>query len=133
MPEQVFFDGDCGLCHRTVRFLLRRDPDGVHFRFAPLGGDTFAREVAPHLATVPDAVIVRTSDGRILLRSDATIHLFRRIGGGWGVLASVLAVIPRSWRDAGYDALARVRHRLFARPEAACPVMAPELRARFEP
>lgn len=133
MAERVFFDGDCGLCHHTVRFLLRADPDGEVFRFAPLGGETFEREVAPRLENVPDAVIVLTADGRILTRSDATVRLFLQLGGVYGWLGTLLGWIPRPLRDAAYDALARVRHRLFARPEAACPVMAPELRARFEP
>ena len=43
-PELVFYDGDCGLCHRTVRFLLARDPEGSLFLFAPLFGETFNRE-----------------------------------------------------------------------------------------
>ena len=38
-PDQVFYDGHCGLCHRTVLFLLTRDRDGALFRFGPLFGE----------------------------------------------------------------------------------------------
>ena len=37
----VFYDGDCGLCDRFVRWMLRRDR-GHHYRFAPLQGETAA-------------------------------------------------------------------------------------------
>ena len=39
--ELVFYDGRCGLCHHSVRFLLARDRDGALFRYAPLFGETF--------------------------------------------------------------------------------------------
>ena len=37
-PETIFYDGGCGLCHRFVRFVIKRDPDGTLFRYAPLEG-----------------------------------------------------------------------------------------------
>jgi predicted DCC family thiol-disulfide oxidoreductase YuxK len=55
-----------------------------------------------------------------------------RLGGAWGALAVVLRAVPRPVRDAGYDLVARVRHRLFARPPAACPLLPPALAARFD-
>ena len=40
----LFYDGSCGLCHRAVRFILAEDRSGTAFRFAPLGGETFASD-----------------------------------------------------------------------------------------
>jgi hypothetical protein len=37
-PETLFYDGTCGLCHHSVRFLLAEDPEGRRFRFATLQG-----------------------------------------------------------------------------------------------
>src|SRR5262249_20173935 len=34
--ETIFYDGGCGLCHRTVRFVLSEDASGCTFNFAPL-------------------------------------------------------------------------------------------------
>ncbi|PKN39805.1 MAG: hypothetical protein CVU63_14125, partial [Deltaproteobacteria bacterium HGW-Deltaproteobacteria-20] len=34
-PPIVLFDGECGLCHASVRFVVERD-DRALFRFAPL-------------------------------------------------------------------------------------------------
>jgi predicted DCC family thiol-disulfide oxidoreductase YuxK len=78
-------------------------------------------------------LVVLTYDGRLLARSDATAHVLGRLGGAWPVLGALLAAVPRALRDAAYDAVARSRHRLFERPGAACPVVSPQLRARFDP
>jgi len=133
-PEMVFYDGECGFCHRTVQFLLARDPDGRAFRFAPLQGETFERAVPEsERRQLPDSLVVLTEDGRMLVQSDSTVHMLRRLGGGWGALGRLIAIIPRALRDPAYAAFARIRHRLFAPPEAACPVLPPALRARFDP
>lgn len=133
VPETVFFDGRCGLCHATVRFVVRRDRDG-RFVYAPLGGETFAATFDEReRASIPDSVVVRTREGRTLLRSDAVAHLLRAIGGGWGLLGAMLRAIPRPLRDLGYRCVARVRRRLFTPPDDACPVVPKDLRARFLP
>jgi len=54
------------------------------------------------------------------------------VGSGWKVVGRLLQLVPRVVRDAGYDAVARIRYQLFPRPTDACPVTPPELRARFE-
>jgi predicted DCC family thiol-disulfide oxidoreductase YuxK len=132
-PSMVFYDGACGLCHRTVRFAIARDPDGSRFRFAALGGETFRRRVTqPARAGLPDSIVVLTPDGSLLTRSGAVIHLLERIGGPWRLLGGLLGLVPRVFRDTGYDAVARVRHWLFRRPAETCPVTPPALRARFD-
>jgi len=129
----MFYDGHCGLCHRAVRFVLAEDREGKLFRFAPLQGETFQRLVAlEQRKTLPDSVVVMTTDGRLLVRSEAFLHILRRLGGAWKVLAMVLGVAPRGWCDLVYDFVARVRFRVFGRREDLCPVMPPELRARFD-
>ena len=61
------------------------------------------------------------------------LHILRRLGGVWRLLAGLLALVPVRLRDRLYDGVAAVRHRLFARPESACPLLPPRLRARFDP
>lgn len=133
-PELLFYDGHCGLCHRSVRFLLRRDPGGRAFRFAPLQGRTFQDAVSPdRRAGLPDSMVLKTVDGRLLLKSDAWLHILRRLGRGWRVLAAVCAIVPRPVRDWCYDFIAAVRLRVFGRRDQLCPVVPPELRGRFDP
>lgn len=130
----VFFDGDCGLCHRTVRFLIARDPEGALFRFAPLDGETLAARIpAERRATLPDSVVVLEPDGELHIRSAAMISLLELLGGRFARRARWLRRLPRPLLDFGYDLLAAVRHRIWSRPPQACPVASPELRARFDP
>ncbi|HKQ64911.1 MAG TPA: DCC1-like thiol-disulfide oxidoreductase family protein [Methylomirabilota bacterium] len=132
-PERLFYDGSCGLCHRAVRFVLAEDRTGTAFRVAPLGGDAFEREVpAGARAGLPDSLLIVRADGTRLVRSTAVLYVAERMGGLWRVLALVARVVPARLRDLAYDGVARVRHRLFTRPTAACPVLPVALRARFD-
>src|ERR1700689_3400113 len=80
--EYLFYDGHCGLCHRAVRFVLRHDRGGRAFRFAPLQGSTFRARVAEERRVgLPDSVVVLTRDAELLVRSAASLHIFRRLGG----------------------------------------------------
>jgi len=131
--SMVFYDGGCGLCHRAVRFAIAHDADGSRFRFASLDSESFRRRVpAASRAGLPDSIVALTPDGTLLLRSAAVMHVLERVGGGWKVVGRLQQLVPRVVRDAGYDAVARIRYQLFTRPTDACPVTPPELRARFE-
>lgn len=133
-PDLLFYDGGCGLCHRTVKFVLARDLEGGGFRYAPLGGATFTGAfTADRARELPDSIVIRTADGRTLVRSAAVRHIGERLGGGWRALARLAGLLPPWLLDAGYDGIARVRSRLFARPAESCPLLAPELRGRFLP
>ena len=132
--EYIFYDGHCGLCHWAVKFVLKHDRSGEAFRFAPLQGPTFeARVPLERRAGLPDSIVVLTHDGKLLARSDAFLHILRRLGGGWIVLASVLSVIPRGLLDLAYNFIARIRYGVFGRREDVCPIVPAELRARFDP
>jgi len=132
--EILFYDGHCGLCHRTVKFVVKRDRARGAFRFAPLQGETFAKLVPPEQRIgLPDSIVVRTREGALLARSDASIYILRRLGGGWRVLAAILRVIPRPVRDAVYDLVARIRYGVFGRRDDLCPIVPADLRARFDP
>src|SRR5262245_6399251 len=132
--EHLFYDGECGLCHRWVRFTLRRERGRGLFRYAPLQGPTFARLVPEERrGALPDSVVLRTAEGVLLVRSAAALHVLERLGGGWRALARLARLVPRPLRDFAYDRLAAVRRRLFARPEGACPLVPPELAGRFDP
>lgn len=133
--ETVFYDGGCGLCHGAVRFLLTRD-HAATLRFAPLHGPTFTAALASQpapLAELPDSVIVQLSDGSLHWKTASVRLLLRQLGGGWRALGWLLRLVPLPLADLGYDAVARVRHRLFARPKTTCPMLPPELRGRFLP
>lgn len=131
----VLYDSGCVLCDRTVRILLRADRSGLLFRFAPLGGPTFQRAVPAGTVRegLPDSIAVIPEPGRILVRSDALICVFRHLGGCWRFVAALLSAIPRPARDFAYDVVARCRYRLFGRLGSSCPVIPAEWSSRFDP
>lgn len=135
----LFYDGDCGFCHRSVRFVLSEEantPESLRLRFAPLASETFARRIAARddvdADSLPDSIVVLLEDGRLLTRTAALLELASRLGGLWRGIALVASPIPERLRDAAYDAFARIRKRLFEQPNDACPILPPDLRARFD-
>ncbi len=132
-PEIVFYDGQCGLCHRAIRFLLAEDEE-ASFGLAPLQGETLQTELAAAPRDpLPDSIVVRTADERWLTHSAAVLYLGQRLGGLWRVLATVAGWVPGPLRDAVYRGIARVRRSLFAKPEGLCPMVPPTLGRRFLP
>ena len=115
-PEMLFYDGHCALCQHSVKFVLKHDRSGKLFRFAPLQGPTFeARVAAEKRAGLPDSVVVLTNEGAVLVRSDAFLHVLRRLGGGWRALAACdrpdsADVARRGLRFHRPRALSRLRH-----------------------
>ena len=134
LPLTVFYDGECGFCHRSVQFLMKEDPDGAAMRFAPLQGTTFAARVPEaERAHLPDSIVVSDATGALLVRSAAALRIGAALGGYWRPLAALAWIVPRPLRDAVYDAIARRRQRWFAKPDAHCPLLSPAQRARFDP
>ncbi|MEO0653137.1 MAG: DCC1-like thiol-disulfide oxidoreductase family protein [Planctomycetota bacterium] len=133
-PELVLYDGHCGLCHRAVRFVLAEDTGAEpRFRYAPIDGATFRATVPEALRPdLPDSVLVVTQDGELLDRSRAAMRLGAGLGGLWRLLAAAAEAVPLALRDRAYDLVANIRHRLFPTPDEACPLLPPDLRARFD-
>jgi predicted DCC family thiol-disulfide oxidoreductase YuxK len=128
----LYYDGACGLCHRTVRFVLAEDRAG-RFRFAPLQGAHFASATsAIERNGLPDSVVLRLADGTLLDRSRAILEIGFQLGGLWRLLASLCWLVPAFLRDVVYNGIAAARHHLFRRPAQACPLVPPELLQRFE-
>jgi len=131
----VLFDGVCGLCARTVRFVLRRDRAG-RFVFAPLQGETAAAVLEKHsmASDLETMIYVSDLDGpteRVFTRSGAALAILDELGGLWRVVA-LLRVVPRPIRDAVYRLVARYRYRWFGRFET-CQLPSPAQRERFLP
>jgi predicted DCC family thiol-disulfide oxidoreductase YuxK len=114
----VLFDGECGLCDRTVNFLLAEDSAGA-LRFAPLQGSTAALLLKLHgldAAPLRSLVVVeRTGEPgeRVWVKSCAVARAFIAVGGFWRVAGEALRFVPIKVRDAGYDFIAARRHEWF--------------------
>ena len=132
LPDNVvLFDGECGLCAASVRFIIRRDPR-VIFRYASLQSET-GRQLCQHHGLDPqriNTVVLLRRDG-VRLRSDAALAIAGQLSGAWRWLA-VLRLIPRPARDWFYGVIARNRHRWFGR-NASCLAPSDDTRQLFLP
>ena len=113
-PRIVLYDGVCGLCHRAVAWLLKRDRD-ARFHFAPLQGETAARLRALH-PDIPTelSTVVYVEDGRVHLRGKAFLHAARHLPRPWR-WAYQLRWLPAFLIDPFYWVVARTRYRLFGK------------------
>lgn len=133
----VFFDGVCGLCNRSVDFILSRDRRGA-IRFAPLQGDTAKRVLsancrAPSVKTQSfDTIVWLDSASREFVRSAAAVRILWRLSGVWWLIGWLLWLIPRPLRDVGYRLVAANRYRWFGKKEK-CRFPSPAERERFLP
>ena len=128
--DVVLYDGSCGLCSRSVRFIAGHDPTG-HFRFAALDSDVAAEILrgARVPAQLPDSVVLVEADGTVRVESDAALRILGRLRGPARHLAR-LRIVPRPLRDGVYRLVARTRYRIFGRHDV-CELPAPWLRERF--
>lgn len=133
----LFFDGDCGLCQRLVRLLLRLDRRGL-LRFAPLQGPTAQAYLRMHGLPADDfeslifvPAWARRRERAYLQRTDGAAAALRACGGVARGLAC-FSLLPQSWRDRGYRLVARWRHRIFG-PWRDWPLARSEWAERFWP
>lgn len=132
LPSQiVLYDGVCGLCHATVRWLLNRQRDEVLF-FAPLQGETASVLRARH-PEIPENLdtVVYVDDGRVYLRSKVFLHAAKHLTRPW-CWAYAFRWFPGFILDLGYRLVARVRYRIWGQLET-CSLPTPAERTRFLP
>lgn len=138
-PRLLLYDGICGLCHGFVRFVLRWDRRGEIF-FAPLQGGVAGECLRRHGqdAASLDSIVLLLDAGtvkeRLLVRSAAVVDVLSHLAQPMPVLAWLMQRLPRSLRDAGYNAVARHRYKIFGKVGAegdTCALPSPMNRERF--
>jgi predicted DCC family thiol-disulfide oxidoreductase YuxK len=129
----LLYDGVCGLCDATVRFILKHDRSRT-MQFAPLQSDYAQRLIKRHpgLDQVDSLILVEAGFGdreRIWIRSNAVLRIADYLGGVWR-LALIFKIVPRFLRDAVYNLIARYRYRVFGRL-TECSLPTAQEHARF--
>ena len=125
----IVFDGDCVLCSRSMRIILRLDRH-KRFRLTPAQSD-LGEKLYRHLGLPSDRfeTYLLIADGSIHQRTAALIEITKRLGWPWKI-GAILVIVPRPIRDALYNFIARHRYRLFGR-KTACGSAYPALRQRM--
>ena len=121
------FDGECVLCSRGVRFLMKHDRQGrlaFTASTSPVGRAFYERH-----GIDPDETYLLVEGDRAWTKSNGYLRLANLLGWPWRLLRVGL-LIPRPLRDVAYDLVARNRYRWFGRTRH-CALLAPEERARL--
>jgi len=106
----LFYDATCGVCCVSARFVAWARRDGVALDVAALGSAASRQFLTEsERASAPDSVLVKTTDQRLLARSDALIFTLTQLGLPWSALSWVARLVPRNLRDRAYDAFAHRR------------------------
>ncbi|MEM9070960.1 MAG: DUF393 domain-containing protein [Myxococcota bacterium] len=113
---EVFFDGDCPLCMREIRFLQRRDRSGA-IRFTDIAASDFdASRYGKTQSEFMARIQGRTSDGDWIEGVEVFRRLYTAVGFGplvWLTRAPLL----RELLDVAYVGFAKNRLRLTGRNE----------------
>ena len=126
----VLYDGECGLCNRSVKFLLARD--GGQLWYAPLQGETAQalRAKHPEIPVTLESVVLVDHD-RVFLRSKAFLYGAKYLTRPWR-WAYALRWLPAFLLDLGYRVIARIRYRVWGKYDA-CRLPTTDERAKLLP
>lgn len=128
-PILILFDGVCNLCNGLVQFIIKRDA-AEKFKFASLQSD-FGKAQLIHYSLNPESlrsVIVIDNDAAFE-QSDAILHIAWHLGIPWKFFF-VFKILPKFFRDACYNLIAKYRYRLFGKQDQ-CMIPTADLKTRF--
>ena len=125
-----FYDAECGICDRSVAFLLKHSPS-ENLLFAPLQSEFGKATLAERGIVDPEmrAAYFCDSSGAVA-KSTAVLKGLARCRQPFSIL-SLLRFIPEGIRDFFYDLVARNRYRIPWLKKPVCRILTPEERARI--
>ncbi len=116
MQRIIFFDGVCNLCDSAVSKVFKIDKNHK-FLFASLQSETAQKHLKKQ--DFEKDSIVYFEAGKSFYFSDAVIEILKVLGGGYLILASVIGLFPKAFRDFIYRKVAANRYRIFGK-KAEC-------------
>ena len=118
----IYYDGECGLCHLAVRFILRVDSKS-NFYFSPLSNlDINLKNI--------DSIILKRGN-KVFYEGMAIIMIFENIDNNWNYLAKVLKLIPINVLDTAYRWVSRNRAKISVKKVSSCPMVPSYYQKRF--
>lgn len=124
----VLFDGSCGLCNRSIRFVLKKEKEASLY-FSALQSD-FGQTALKHfnIAGKTDSIVF-IQNGKAFIKSGAALRICLRLKNLWPLMMGFI-IVPPFIRNAVYDYIAKNRIKWFGTADY-CEMMTPELKQRF--
>lgn len=101
----VFYDGNCGLCQRSIEYLYASDKKAILY-FAPLNGITYENIYKSKLDDL--TTLKFFNENKSYEKSEAFLELSWLLGGRFKYLY-IFKIIPAYFRDKVYDLVASRR------------------------
>jgi predicted DCC family thiol-disulfide oxidoreductase YuxK len=108
----LIYDGECGLCQWSVRFVKKRDRFGV-FTFSSSQSAVGKELLEKHKLGIPSEVILIQKDS-VFAGAEALIRIMQELPQPWCFLGRVLKLIPQPINRFVYAFVAKNRY-LFGR------------------
>jgi predicted DCC family thiol-disulfide oxidoreductase YuxK len=107
----IFYDDSCRLCNKWI-FIVRKN--NRYFQIVPLR--QYSGEILSNSRNSETNFnsLIFFDKGKRYYKSDAVLHLTRRLKGLWPLLY-VLILVPATFRNRLYDLVADNRYRWFGR------------------
>lgn len=109
----ILFDGVCGLCNKSVSWLIKKD-NHAYLRYTSLQGE-FSKNLKINSSNFPtsDSLII-IKDGKIFNKSTAALLIAKKLPIPWKLFYAFI-IIPKGFRDIIYDFIAFNRYKWFGK------------------
>lgn len=125
----VYYDGECGLCSRAMKFIAEEDTyDQIRLRALQGGAGQEAMAAAGLDPQRLDTMLVEKSGG-FLTESRAVTGIAETLGGIW-TIGQIANLLPREICDRAYQFVSKRRHAIFGR-NRACEMPSEALRRKL--
>lgn len=128
IPDQIiFYDGDCGLCNRSVAYVLKHEK-GKNIFFASIQSDFTKQLFQSKGWKTPDlSTVYFLENEKLFEKSTAALKVSKYLKAPKSWLIAFF-IVPRFIRDAVYDFIAKRRKTIV---NEYCVMPTPEDRVRF--
>lgn len=107
--DKILFDGSCGFCNYSVKFIRKRTKK--NYTYIPLESDEgITIKKTYNIDPEIDSVIL-IKNGKVYTKSRAGLEIVRSFKRFWPLLYGFI-IIPWFIRDYIYDFIARNRHKI---------------------
>ncbi len=109
----VLFDGFCNLCNSTAVFLIKYDVNN-NLHFAAQQTESGKTIMQQHDILDDNNSIILVKGNNVFYKSDAIIEIAKFITG-WPSIFQYSSILPKGFRNALYDFVAKNRYRMFGK------------------
>lgn len=128
LDKVIFFDGECHFCHRSVQFIIKRDPEGK-FKFCSQQSGLGKEMMNKYNMPKDINSLLLLEEHKWYDKSSAALRICKLLKAPWSFL-SLLLLIPKKVRDFFYDFISNNRYKLVGNKQK-CKLPTENIRNRF--